>query len=98
MICANLFQVILRIIFKNMISTGIIQLSNASLGNISSVSVKVNGDNTERFVSINQQTGLLNFNSLDDGFKYSYIILITFNNQRVASAIFSHGCIEENIS
>lgn len=81
-----------------MISTGIVQLSNASLGNISSVSVKVNGDSTERFISINQQTGLLNFNSLDDGFKYSYIILITFNNQRVASAIFSHGCTEENIS
>lgn len=77
-----------------MASTGTVTLSNAALGNISSVSVKINGDNAERYISLNQQTGLLTFNSLDDGFRYTYVILLTFNDQRVASAIFSHGCGE----
>lgn len=77
-----------------MASTGTVTLSNAALGNISSVSVKINGDPTERYISLNQQTGLLTFNSLDDGFRYTYVILLTFNDQRVASAIFSHGCGE----
>lgn len=77
-----------------MASTGTVTLSNAALGNISSVSVKINGDPTERYISLNQQTGLLTFNSLDDGFRYTYVILLTLNDQRVASAIFSHGCGE----
>lgn len=81
-----------------MASTGTVTLSNASLGNISNISIKASGDNTERFISLSQQNGLLTFNSIDDGVVRNYTITLTFNDQRVASAIFSHGCIEENIS
>lgn len=87
-----LVMVVSRKIYLKMASTGTISLSNASIGNISNVSVKINGDPTERFISFDSSSGVITFNSLDDGFRYNYILLIEFNDQRIVSAIFSHGC------
>lgn len=66
----------------------------ANIGNNSSceVSIKRAGDSFERFISYDQETNIVTFSHIPDGFDYDYIFTLTCEGIIVFQEVFDFSC------